>query len=106
MYGRALRLWHSCERHDFLLLARSEEEAPPLHYRFLNRRVDLPLHPSWSEWLWDRGLASGETHSLHSAGVHAYRCRPDVRQLEEDISAAMRRGRLTVPDEDELADAA
>ena len=97
---------YACERQDFLLLARSEDEAPALHYRFLNRRVDLPLHPSWAEWLWDRGFASGETEALHSVGIHAYRCRPDVRQLEEDIGAAVRRGRLAVPDEDELAEAA
>jgi hypothetical protein len=97
---------YACERQDFLVLARDKDEAPALHYRFLNRRVDLPLHPSWAEWLWDRGLASGETEALRSVGIHAYRCRPDVAQLEEDISATVRRGRLTVPDEDELAEAA
>ena len=40
---------HTCERQDFLLLARSKDDAPALHYRFLNRRVDPPLHPSWAE---------------------------------------------------------
>jgi hypothetical protein len=97
---------YACERQDSLLLARDEDEAPALHYRFLNRRVDLPLHPSWAEWLWDRGLGLGETEALHSVGIHAYRCRPDVGQLEEDISGAFRRGRLDVPAEDELAEAA
>lgn len=38
-------------------------------------------------------------------GIHAYRCRPDIAQME-DISRAVRHGRLTVPDEDELAEAA
>lgn len=97
---------YACERPDFLLLARSEDEAPALHYRFLNRRVDLPLHPSWAEWLWGRAFASGETEALHSAGIQAYRCRPDVTQLEEDIGAAVRHGRLTVPDREEMAEAA
>jgi hypothetical protein len=97
---------YNCERRDFLLLARNEDESPALHYRFLNRRVDLPLHPSWADWLWDHGLASGETAGLHSVGIHAYRCRPDVTQLEEDISVAVRRRRLTVPDDAELAEAA
>jgi len=86
---------YACERQDFLLLARSEDQAPALHYRFLNRRVDLPLHPSWAEWLWDRGFTAGETEALRSVGIHAYRCRPDVRQLEEDISVAVKRRRLT-----------
>jgi len=31
---------------------------------------------------------------------------PDVTQLEEVISVAVRRGRLVVPDEEELAEAA
>jgi hypothetical protein len=97
---------YTCERRDFLLLARSENEAPALHYRFINRRVDLPLHPTWAEWLWDRGCSSGETEALDSVGIHGYRCRPDVREIEEDIGAAVKRGRLTVPDEDELAEAA
>jgi hypothetical protein len=97
---------YTCERPDFLLLARAEEEAPMLHYRFLNRRVNLPLHPSWAEWIWDRGFASGESEALQSVGIHAYRCCPDTRQLEEDISTAVRRERLTVPDGDELAEAA
>ncbi len=97
---------YTCERQDFLLLARAEGEAPALHYRFLNRRVDLPLHPSWAEWLWDRGFTSDETEALHSAGIQAYRCRPAVRQLEEDIAEAVKRGRLTVPDEQDLAEAA
>ncbi len=94
------------ERQDFLLLARTEDEAPVLHYRFLNRRVDLPLHPSWAEWLWERGFTSGETEALHSVGIHAYRCRPDARQLEADIAESVRRRRLTVPVEQDLAEAA
>jgi hypothetical protein len=36
---------YACDRQDFLLLACREDEAPALHYRFLNRRLDLPLHP-------------------------------------------------------------
>ncbi len=94
------------ERQDFLLLARTEDEAPVLHYRFLNRRVDLPLHASWAEWLWKRGFASEETEALQAVGIHAYRCRTDTRHLEEDIAESVRRRRLTVPVEQDLAEAA
>jgi hypothetical protein len=97
---------YTCERPDFLLLARADGEAPMLHYRFLNRRVDLPLHPSWAEWLWDRGFGSGETEALLSVGIRVYRCHTDIRQLAEDIGDAVRRGRLTVPTEQDLAEAA
>ena len=97
---------YACDRQEFLLLARSEDEAPALHYRFLNRRLDLPLHPSWAGWLWERGLNADEVEALESVGVHAYRCRPDPSALQENISDAVRRRVLTVPDEDELAEAA
>lgn len=97
---------YACGRRDFLLLARGEDEAPALHYRFLNRRLDLPLHPSWSDWLWQRGLNGGEVEALESAGVHAYRCRPDPASLQEDISQAVRRRALAVPAEQDLAEAA
>ena len=88
---------YACDRRDFLLLARTEHEAPPLHYRFLNRRLDLPLHPSWAAWLWERGLNEGEIEALESVGVHAYRCRSDPSVLQEDISQAVRRRALPVP---------
>lgn len=97
---------YACDRRDFLLLARSEDEAPALHYRFLNRRLDLPLHSSWAAWLWERGLNEGEVEALESAGVHAYRCRPDPDALQEDISEAVRRRALAVPAEQDLAEAA
>ena len=44
------------EKDSFLLLAQSEEEAPALHHRFLDKRSPLPLHGSWAGWLWERGL--------------------------------------------------
>ena len=97
---------YACDRGDFPLLARNEEEAPALHYRFLNRRLDLPLHPSWAAWLWERGLNDGDVEALESAGVHAYRCRPDPSSLQEDISQAVRCRALEVPAEEDLAEAA
>ena len=97
---------YAADRRDFLLLARSEDEAPALHYRFLNRRLDLPLHPSWAAWLWERGLNADEVDALESMGVHAYRCRPDPASLQEDISQAVRRHALPVPAEEDLAEAA
>lgn len=86
----------AADRRDFLLLARERDESPHLHYRFLNRRLDLPLHSSWAEWLWSRGLENGEVETLISVGVHAFRCRPDPEALREDIGDAVRGGILSV----------
>src|SRR5690606_25217793 len=82
------------EKRDFLLLPRSEGEAPALHYRFLNRRFDLPLHPTWADWLWRRALECEETEPLKSFGVIAYRCWPNPSRLQEDIVTGLMSGEL------------
>ena len=87
------------ERDSFLLLAQSEDEAPALHHRFLDRRSPLPLHGSWADWLWKRGLAEGEILPLQSVGVSAYRCSSKADKLREDLSDAVASGRLTLPRE-------
>ncbi len=90
---------YAFERDAFLLLAPGEAEAPALHHRFLDRRSSLPLHRSWAEWLWRRGIAVGEITPLQSAGVRAWRCTPDAEALREDLSVAVGSGLLTLPPE-------
>ncbi len=87
---------YAFERDAFLLLAPGEDEAPALHHRFLGRRSPLPLHRSWAQWLWERGLASGEISRLQSAGVAAWRCTPDAEALRDDLAAAVAAGTLTL----------
>ena len=89
---------YAFERDDFLLLARSEEDAPGLHHRFLDRRSPLPLHRSWADWLWRAGLRNGSIAPLQSSGVAAYRCSPNAGWLRDDLSAAVAAGKLTLPE--------
>ncbi len=84
------------DRLYFLLLVREQDDAAQLHFRFLARRLDLPLHPSWAEWLWRRGLENDEVEQLESIGLSAYRCRPQPEALGADISDAVRRRDLVV----------
>ena len=88
---------YSFERESFLLLAQSDEDAPALHHRFLDRRSPLPLHDSWADWLWERGITNGEIQPLQTVGIAAYRCIPDGERLREDLSRAVASGRLTLP---------
>lgn len=88
-------------REDFLLLPQAEAEAPLLHFRFLDRRVDLPLHAGWHGWLWERAVRTGEAVRLEAEGIRAYRCTPNADALAADLSAAVRSGGLRVPDEPE-----
>jgi hypothetical protein len=91
---------HAAARDDFLLLPRSDKEAPRLHFRFLDRRVDLPLHAGWDGWLWERALRAGEAVALEGEGIHAYRCTPNPDALAMELSAAVRDGVLRVPDDE------
>ena len=88
------------EKDSFLLLAQAEDEAPALHHRFLDKRSPLPLHGSWADWLWRRGLDNGEIVPLQSVGVSAYRCSPKADKLREDLSGAVASGWLTLPTEE------
>ena len=80
---------YAFENDSFLLLAQSEEEAPALHHRFLDRRSPLPLHGSWAGWLWERGIDEKEIVPLQSVGVSAYRCSP---RGQEAPQGPVRRG--------------
>ncbi|MCZ2109617.1 MAG: hypothetical protein LC118_08630 [Dehalococcoidia bacterium] len=87
---------YNSDRSEFVLLVREQDDPARLHFRFLNRRRELPLHASWAPWLWDRGLTAGEVEELEAIGLHAYRCRPNVVALRDDIGAAVRQGTLWV----------
>ena len=93
------RAEYTFDHDSFLLLAENEEDAPELHHRFLDRRSPLPLHGSWADWLWRRGLDAGEIVPLQSVGITAYRCSPEGKSLREDLSLAVTSGRLTLPEE-------
>jgi hypothetical protein len=82
------------DRPDFLLLARPDDAPAALHYRFLTRRLDLPLHPSWSDWLWARALDCGEAVALEAHSVNAYRCLPNAEALAVALTLAVRAGKL------------
>jgi hypothetical protein len=90
---------YGAERTDFIVLPRSVQEGPLLHYRYLNRRLDLPLHGDWAPWLWERGLRVGEIVALESWGAQAYRCVPNPDALAADLSEAIRRRAVAIPED-------
>ena len=94
---------YAFERDAFLLLTQTETEAPELHHRFLDKRSPLPLHQSWSGWLWERGLEKGEIVPLQSVGIRAYRCSPNGESLRADLSDAVASRTLNVPDDEPAA---
>lgn len=84
---------------DFVLLSRTQEEAPALHYMFLDRRTNVPLHESWAQWLWDHGIDNDFIIPLQSKGIFAYICTPDPGIIIEDLSQAISERRLILPED-------
>ncbi len=86
---------HRAEGMEFLLLVPEGEDPSGLYYRYLNRRVDLPLMPAWGGWLLGRARERGELLELPGYGSRvAYLCRIDVEALRSDVSEAVGAGEL------------
>ena len=94
VYTKLAEFGHDSD--SFLLLAGHEREASALHHRFLDRRSPLPLHRSWADWLWDRGIATGEIAPLQSVGISSFLCKPDGERLRNDLSDAVASGTLAL----------
>ena len=82
------------ERPEFVIIARNAEEAPALHYRFLDKRSPLPFSPDWQDWLWERAIWGGEVKLLESHGVTGYYCKPDFEKMAMQMQIAIRNGSL------------
>ena len=89
------------ERKDFLLTSfkNSEEEIVRNHYRFLDRKIELPVHESWADWLWKRGLAEDEIRPLTGHNMAGYYCLIEEDSLREDICKGVRQGELQINEE-------
>jgi hypothetical protein len=85
---------------SFILLSRPPAETADLHYRYLNHRLDVPLHPTWAKWLFARADGNGEAKQIEGLGVQAWKCLPYPDGIARDIGYAIRRGDLRV---DEVA---
>lgn len=93
----SVALEYNREEPGFVLLGEpGAGNAVDRHLQFLNRRIALPIHPEWKDWLWQRGLHKGEIAPLLAYGVSAWECAPDQEALKADISRGIRDGILKV----------
>ena len=52
--GAALAKKEGERENGFYIFTREMREIPSLFFRHLDAGTDIPLHPSWSNWLWER----------------------------------------------------
>lgn len=76
--------------------ADSDLQFQQLYFARLNALTSLPLHPSWSEALWQRAASNGEIEQLECAGIEIYLCRkPDEEVLRQEIADLIHLGKLS-----------
>ncbi len=44
---------------DFMVIAENEKAIIELFYKHLEEKSEIPLHPSWIQWLWSTFLENG-----------------------------------------------
>jgi len=77
----------------FYIFTREKGEALTLFFRHLDEKAEIPLHPSWAEWLWQ--LFEGQEHWLVTlktlVGTYkGYSFKFNPKQLHDLISEAIR----------------
>ena len=95
-------LEYNGDENQFVLITRPHQEEADLYYRFLNRRLTIPLHPEWSQWLWQAGQDYQEIIPLEAHGVSASYCIVSQPSIKKRISEAIQAGQLRTeqpPDE-------
>ena len=79
----------------FFIFTDSPADVLDLFFRHLDEKTDLPIHPSWSSWLWDMFLNKEgwlvELHTMIGRYI-GYSVQFDPNQLHEAISGAIRLG--------------
>lgn len=83
----------------FLMLVREQDKPATQYYQFVSQRCHLPLHPSWSNWLWDWArMQTGMVTNLSGIGIDAWLCRNDFGTLKPDLTFAIRQTQLPIPE--------
>ena len=65
-----------------------------LYFRTVITHSAVPVHCSWKPWLYKRALKKKELEPLTVQGIHGIKVSVDDESLAEDISAALKKGKL------------
>lgn len=78
--------------------ADNDDALARLHRQYLSRKLSIPLHHAWANWLWQRSLKTRETKALAGIGRRAFFCQPQEASIAKEISLALTRKRLYTPE--------
>ena len=79
----------------FVLVGTDDHQENGLKYhKSLSNRMKIPIHISWSNWLWQRALLKNEAIEMDAGGLKAWYCDTPEGDLKADIAAAVKNGIL------------
>jgi hypothetical protein len=78
----------------YALTARPEPTYSDLYFTALIKHSAVPVHSSWKAWLHKRAVQRKEVEALTAHGIHGIKISLDDTSLAEDISTALRKGKL------------
>ena len=78
----------------YALTARPEPTDSYLYLTALIKHSAVPVHSNWKAWLHKRAVQRKEVEALTAHGIHGIKISLDDTSLAEDISTALKKGKL------------
>lgn len=76
------------------MTARPDLTEADLYFTALMKYSSVPVHSSWKTWLHKRAVKRREVEKLRTHGIHGIKISLDDTSLAEDISTALKKGKL------------
>ncbi len=78
----------------YALTAKPEPMDSDLYFTALIKHSAVPVHSNWKAWLHKRAVQRKEVEALTAHGIHGIKIALDDTSLAEDISTALKKGKL------------
>ena len=78
----------------YALTAKPESTYSDLYITALIKHSAVPVHSGWKAWLHKRAVRKKKVEPLTAHGIHGMKVSLDDTSLAEDISAALKKGKL------------
>lgn len=78
--------------HEFMVISNQPDQIKSLFYKHLQARTEIPLHPSWAEWLWRLHEAKEWLVKLQTliGSYQGYLVCLEPEELQAEIAQAIR----------------
>ena len=78
----------------YALTAKPDSTDSDLYFTALIKHSAVPVHSGWKAWLHKRAVRKKEVEPLTAHGIHGIKVSLDDTSLAEDISTALKKGKL------------